>query len=307
MGLWDDLCRPPVQEGLSDAFSEAAISFLKLSVKEKFEPGRVRSSALPICGRNYSFGLVLPPDEKQIRSSDFLLNLQGEVGTVTHRVVQKWLGMSGILHGDWKCEKCKKVRRNHTGTPHCKRCGEPMVYEELELRHPHIGITGHPDGILKIGKKFIGFELKTKNQRVVDELTEPIDTHVLYQTACYALMLKLTRGIELTHYAIFYISRDSPWSYQIGYSPKRGKKADVIFRRGTGDHFLLKIFKFKIDTKPIRKELRYIDDVIKAQKKAGKKLLKRKQWGICEGPEDPRARYCPYKYVCWSKLAKSLE
>lgn len=251
--------------------------------------------------------MVLPPQEQPNEPYDFLLDVYSRTGTITHMIVQRWLGMAGILYGDWLCPRCGKRKRGKLGTQTCKRCGGEMIYEELTLEHPHLKLSGHPDGILCIDGKYIGFELKTKSQKVVDGMVEPIDTHVAYQTACYAVMLALTRGIKLREYAIFYLSRDPPWFYKVGYSPSQGADIVDVYNRGNGDKYLLKIFKFKISTDIIAEEIDYIKKVIAAQKKAKGKLLSRKKWGICKKPSDPEARYCLHRHLCWSKLASKLE
>jgi hypothetical protein len=302
------MCGHIKTKGEGDSFSDKVTSFLQLQHREKAGKGVViRSSALPICGRNYSFGMVLPPQERPNESHDFLLEIYSRVGTLTHSIVQRWLGMSGVLYGDWKCFKCGKVKRGKLGPRKCKRCDQEMVYEELTLEHPHLKLSGHPDGILFVDGKYIGFELKTKNQRVVDGMVEPIDAHVAYQTACYSVMLSLTRGIKLKEYAIFYLSRDTPWSYKVGYSPKKGADIVDVYRRGRGDSYLLKIFRFKISTDIVAEEIEYLKKVISAQKEAGNRLLSREKWGVCKKPSDPDARFCMHRHLCWSKMATRLE
>lgn len=305
---WSKLSGPLLTEGVGDTFSKQAISFLQHQHRDKAGKRVVlRSSALPICGRNYSFGMVLPPQDQPSEPYDFLLDVYSRTGTITHMIVQRWLGMSGVLYGDWFCPSCGKKRKGKLGTQRCKRCKAEMMYEELTLEHPHLKLSGHPDGILFIDGKYVGFELKTKSQRVVDSMMAPIDTHVSYQTACYAVMLAITKGIKLREYVIFYLSRDPPWHYKVGYSPKEGEDIQDVYHRGKGDSYLLKIFRFKISTDIIAEEIDYIKRVIAAQKKAGNRLLKREKWGVCKKPSDPNARFCPHRHLCWSKMARDLE
>jgi CRISPR/Cas system-associated exonuclease Cas4 (RecB family) len=175
-----------------------------------------------------------------------------------------------------------------------------MIYQELSFIHPKIRISGHPDGVLVIEGKHIGFELKNKSQKVVNELVEPINNHVLYQTSCYAALLKLIRGIELEEYVIFYLSRGLPWSYRVGYSRKKGAPIKVVDNRGSREDFLLKIFRFRVDTEAVEKEFKLIKSVVKAQKESGSKLLSRKEWGICKDPSE--AGFCQYRYICFNTL-----
>ena len=175
-----------------------------------------------------------------------------------------------------------------------------MVYKELSYVHPSISITGHPDGILLIGGEHVGFELKNKSQQVVDDLDKPIDTHVFYQTSCYAALLKLIYGIKLKEYVIFYMSRGLPFSYKVGYSPRKGAPIEIIHSRGSKrGKFLLKIFRFVVDTKAVEREFKHIEAVLKAQKKAGNKLLSREKWGLCK--EFSESGFCPHRYICFNR------
>lgn len=307
MTSFKDLCSNilPSQTKIDD-FAKSVVSCLQMTETSE-QPCTFRASSMPICGRKFSFSQVLKPEDKQATVSDFVLSLQSSIGTAMHSTVQRWLGKFGILFGDWSCPKCHREKLKHLGTPICKKCDLEMVYKELDLKHQTVGVTGHPDGILRVGSKWVGFELKTKSQRTVDEISKPIETHVRFQTACYAVLLEMVFGIKLDEYAIFYISRDTPWSHRVGYSRSEGAPIETIYSRGRSQQFLLKIFRLKVDTTAVSSEFSYIKKVIKAQIKHKKKLLPRDPWGICKSSTDPGAKFCKYKFLCFGRLATKLE
>lgn len=304
LSISDILSVYPEKSSNSDGLIEAILkSFKKKDYKRSVL--EIRPSALPLCGRRLSFDFVLDPSEKPVEPVDFINDAITGFGNTIHAIIQKWLGSIGLLLGDWVCLGCRVEAKWHKGAPLCKnkKCPDyklPMVYQELNLNHPIVKL-GHPDGLIVFDDTTFGLEIKTKSQKVLEEIREPVDQHIFYQAACYAAMLKFMKGIEVKEFIFFYIARNLPWRFKISYSPEKGKKAKVVFSHGKSVPHLLKIFKRKIDTRMVEEEFEYIKRYSKSQKKIGKKLLTLNDWGICKDVTDPNTRFCPYKHICFSR------
>lgn len=293
--------------GLSDGddLSRRLLAFLSHRVEQSAATA-IRPSALPVCGRRLSFQLALPATEQPHDSENFLRDTIAAVGTTMHATVQKWMGVaSDILLGDWRCEGCGAEAKFQHGAPlcvgeTCPRQNLPMFYVECSLTHSVIKL-GHPDGALVHNGQYIGFEIKTKEQAVLEEMTEPVEQHLVYQTACYAAMFQHQYGLPMQEYVFFYFTRNLPWRYQISYSPAAGEPCVPIAARGKEPKQLLKIFRRRIPMKLVERQFEYLQAYAVAQRKAGKKLLPLADWGLCRTPDDANKTWCPYRTVCFSK------
>lgn len=137
-----------------------------------------------------------------------------EIGTATHSVVQKWLGISGFLYGHWVCSKCG--RHVYEGFGPFKHCDEYCTYEEYQLQWDIL--SGHCDGILMENDEFYVLELKTislsgLNIRVKED--RPYEYHEA-QANFYTFMgQKLKLPKSLVGYVIVYIARDNPNKFKV--------------------------------------------------------------------------------------------
>lgn len=131
------------------------------------------------------------------------------IGTETHSIVQKWLGISGFLYGNWMCLKCGRFIEEGFGP--VKHCGEYCVCQEYQLNYNIL--SGHCDGILEEDGEFYIMELKTISlnglkQRIKEN--KPYEYHK-NQVDFYTFMAqKLKLPKPIVGYAIIYIARDNP-------------------------------------------------------------------------------------------------
>jgi hypothetical protein len=157
-------------------------------------------------------------------------------GTASHLILQKWMGKSGKLLGDWKCS-CGAVRK-HTTKNVCRKCGKDMVYEELEILHN--GIKGHCDGILeyKIDKKkyhvVIDFKGTTAERIRRHKPSAPLYPYEknVKQIGIYTHVFNTYEDLNVVGWALIYISRDDPkvrlicWKM---FEPSDWKQVKIFF------------------------------------------------------------------------------
>lgn len=172
------------------------------------------------------------------------------VGTNVHEIVQKWMGFTGNVLGDWQCTNSKCERgvctnskcKDSKCTNHehyyvvrkvgnlCKKCGEPMQYHELEVESGII--TGHVDCIVRVGEdEYWANDYKTTSVEKINEIKSP-SINYLYQIMAYAHILRKEYDINIVGYSVFYITRDKctvfkefPYEFD---STARAKAAKII-------------------------------------------------------------------------------
>ena len=210
-------------------FSEMFTQVLEHKAPELYDKEPIlRPSGFPICSilmlsriaEHEKFGNTV---QEGGLHSDFFTG----IGTLVHEIIQNWSGKVSKLLADWQCvnpdcERSKCGNRdckdsNCTDHTHChtlqvgnicKKCGNPMVYHELEVEYSII--TGHVDAILKTGKnKFWAGDYKTSSIKKLEEITVP-SVGYLYQISTYAWILKNVYNINIVGFSIFYVARDNP-------------------------------------------------------------------------------------------------
>lgn len=137
-----------------------------------------------------------------------------EIGTATHSVVQKWLGVSGFLYGHWVCSKCGI--HVHEGFGPVKHCSEYCTYQEYQLSWDIL--SGHCDGILMEDDEFYILELKTISLNGLKERIEQDSPYLFHsaQANMYAFMgQKIGLPKPLVGYAVIYIARDNPNKFKV--------------------------------------------------------------------------------------------
>lgn len=152
------------------------------------------------------------------------------VGTVVHEIIQHHIGNTQKVYGNWKCtnNKCKhgqaamdlydatgkcvrkgKITAKETTNNICPSCARPMHYEELEISM--MGITGHVDCILVLGKnKWWVVDYKTTLKSKVYKKKLPEKKH-LQQLRAYAYILKHEYGLPIQGLSLVYLPRDNPF------------------------------------------------------------------------------------------------
>jgi hypothetical protein len=104
-----------------------------------------------------------------------MLEYTAEQGKVVHALMQKWLGIAGIMFGRWKCLKCKTIYpkdpkvKGVLGPIVC--CDSPAEYEEYDMDEKDLeNFTGHCDGVLKVCGKYAPLEMKVRNTKEVESI-----------------------------------------------------------------------------------------------------------------------------------------
>lgn len=185
---------------ISTSFSECLTKTLDTKNKR---PIRLRASGLPKCSLHFLSQFLIDEFDKEEAMMDYYCS----VGTTVHTHVQKWMGTTGKVFGNWKCHNCghyveKSVKHL------CPKCKSVMEYVELEVEHDVF--SGHIDGLYKLPNgKFIVFDYKTSSTMIVSRKKFiPIAKHLM-QVAAYGAVLTL-EGYEIDSLSIFYITRDDP-------------------------------------------------------------------------------------------------
>lgn len=127
----------------------------------------IRGSSVPYCPRAYFIDHYLGPFTSE---ESYMSTVTTARGTVVHEQIQKWLGIAGLLYGQWACpltsvKECKHITNPiliSDGKPlKCPKHGHQLIYHEFEINYK--GISGHPDGLLTLTGKppYILVEFKT--------------------------------------------------------------------------------------------------------------------------------------------------
>jgi hypothetical protein len=183
------------------------------------DPGRVfylRPSSFPYCGLKKALSIDELTEERQ---ETLASNYYTGVGTTTHSVFQKYVGLTGKLVGDYKCLtatcKNKGILKEFTTDSICKVCKKPMLYEELSFKLK--SLIGHTDGILKfvVDKKdyYVVIDFKTTSTRKIWEDRKktvfPYKGNVS-QIEVYVTTIEEKYKISISGYSLIYLPRDAP-------------------------------------------------------------------------------------------------
>lgn len=116
---------------------------------KKFTKVDFRGSGIPQCLTKEVFKVMLwdlaekPLMEDGINPfSDYFLN----EGSLIHAILQRWMGYTKLLYGNFQCLYCGKKVGPQLGAPIC--CYHPMEYMEFSFKLPN-RFSFHPDLIVK--------------------------------------------------------------------------------------------------------------------------------------------------------------
>lgn len=185
---------------LTSIYKEALTQSAKLKTKR---PIKLRASSLPTCSLLFLEKLLLDDFETDEAMMDYYCS----VGTTVHTHLQKWLGKTGKIYGNWICKSCNHKVDNSSNSI-CPKCDSGMEYEELEVNYNDF--SGHIDGVVKLrNKKHIVFDYKTSSTRnIYGKKYIPVPKHLL-QVCAYAAILRKS-GMEIDSVSIVYVARDNP-------------------------------------------------------------------------------------------------
>jgi CRISPR/Cas system-associated exonuclease Cas4 (RecB family) len=150
-------------------------------------------------------------------------------GNDVHTRTQRYA--ENLLYGSWECAQCRSIHneneaflswaRKYGGPddkerssravsasnrwiakPKACHCGsDRFIYAEWHLIDEEHFIKGRTDGIIKLGKEFVGLELKSANSMTVASQKKSSTTEILdkwkRQLAVYLRLMGLKRGIIL--------------------------------------------------------------------------------------------------------------
>lgn len=185
---------------LSETYKKALQGTLDTKNKR---PIRLRASGLPSCSLHFLEKMLTDEFETEEAMMDYYCS----VGTAVHTHLQKWMGKTGKIYGDWKCNSCNHTVKNSVKYK-CPKCKIMMEYVELEVDYNIF--SGHIDGLLKLpGNKYIVFDYKTTSSRnIYQKKFIPVAKHLM-QVAAYGAILK-KQGYDIDSLSVVYVARDNP-------------------------------------------------------------------------------------------------
>jgi hypothetical protein len=178
-----------------------------------------RGSSLPYCATRDALSQCLKktnslPTRDTPLTNQFLM----DIGTAYHALIQKALGMKGLLFGNWVCDQCKKVTEMKLGPQvHCRK---PMSYKELRVLDPEIGFSGSADGVLVLNGKNILIDFKTTDSRKLSKLGEVNFKHRLQVLAYKYYLSREPYNLKIEDSAIVYVSRENLEDLKVLLLPK---------------------------------------------------------------------------------------
>jgi len=266
-------------------------------------PMSFRASGLPVCPTYIA--LEKRKKKRQSELFNFRKDYILSYGTFTHSIVQKWLGLSGILYGKWLCTQTGKIypkpqysktvqqwlddpntdpklkykkKSDWSGCfgPMISPNGQPMEYVEYQVYHPS-GFSGHCDGIILWRNTMYPIDFKTSTKEMIKKYFEEkgIPHNYKEQLNSYCYLLRSPLKMKFKRGLIVFIDRasiDANWT----------------------------VMQFKSDDE-------MFENTVKSYKET-QSLIKDKKWkqlsnmGICEEKED--AIWCINKAVCFSRKPK---
>lgn len=166
-----------------------------------------RSSKLPFCPREFVIHSRLSPEMRALRGEDYSFNFYVKIGSAVHEVVQKFLGISKFLYGNWTC--CGVTEYAREGSARCQVCGQPQLYSELA---PKSDLGMHVDGVSVLYNGVA--EFKTTSSKNLPEIKDPYPQH-MGQASCYLHALNAENGWNLDKLIFVYFSRDNPKDFRV--------------------------------------------------------------------------------------------
>jgi hypothetical protein len=204
--------------------------------------GELHPSSFPFCGLRYAYELEHRDADPVIRQ-DFGRDYYLPAGTVFHSAIQKWLGRSGTILGDWKCLHCGRTHKLQTKPDACRKCkGTHLEYHELGGSYGK-NLHWHTDGVLKtedIGNWVIDY--KSTSTFAIDQHRKtqnlfPYSSN-RFQIETYIPLIEKTYELPIAGWLLVYAARDSPSSYKlvvVGSAVSQKQKDALLLRLDTAD------------------------------------------------------------------------
>lgn len=262
-------------------------SIERVLLEEKVDPRRtffLRPSSLPFCGLR-RFLQWAEEGIKTVRDTPIAALYYTHVGSTTHAVFQQGVGQGGKIIGNWKCRKCGHRRELKTYR-RCKKCGDVMLHEEIELGFD--AWTGHLDGIYiaQDGSWWV-IDYKTCGMDFIKRAKAKPSQQYVHQQNHYVALLEQKLGRPIKGWMLVYLARENPM------------KHNRVFSRRLKDETKEKLHKKNVRFSKLHKRIFKITEVEQVEK-----LIEHKH---CQSREDhDRTFYftkCPYREECFNPKA----
>lgn len=177
--------------------------------------GELHPSSFPFCGLRHAYERLHRDDDPVITHEfgrDYFLN----AGHVFHAALQRWMGHSEQMIGDWKCKACGAMHRFKTiPVKGCRRCGsQHLEYRELG-GHWGKNVHWHSDNLWKqTDSKLWVIDYKSTSTYAIEQhrKTKQVFPYVSnrFQIESYIPLLEDTYDIEIAGWMLVYAARDNP-------------------------------------------------------------------------------------------------
>lgn len=182
-----------------------------LLLEDSISPTVLRASSLPVCCILQYLSLHKENLEGPKRNVSYTSDFFTQLGSAVHLVVQRWMGQTGRILGNWYCPKCSYKKRMSLYEGDCPKCGTELLYKELVVKYKEL--SGHVDGIVLLpDENMIVLDYKTTTSSKINNGVKP---YIAYekQIKSYSHILKEEYGLPIVGSSLLYISRDNPYKY----------------------------------------------------------------------------------------------
>jgi hypothetical protein len=206
--------RRTYETNVSNGSQEIRVSDLLEADRKDWErrDGELHPSSFPFCGLRYAYE-YFNRDEDPVINLDFGRDYFLNAGHVFHAALQKWMGNSGEMLGDWRCEACGTMHKFKARPGKCRKCGgQHLEYRELGGawgKHVH----WHTDGLWK-SKKIWVVDYKSTSTYAIEQhrKTKQVFPYISnrFQIETYIPLIEDTYNIEIAGWLLVYAARDNP-------------------------------------------------------------------------------------------------
>lgn len=193
-------------------------------------------SSLPICSiLTYSKLLKAISNDGFEETKSCFTDFFAALGTAAHTVVQRHIGLTGKIFGDWQCDNrdCATKGELVKNTTNCKcpTCGIPMEYVEKRVKYK--GLSGKIDALVETKKDtfWVGDYKGATTKKI--EQGKAFKKYNVKQVLIYCYILTKKYGFTIEGFSLIYISRDNPnmwYEYSEKFDDENYSKAEKLFK-----------------------------------------------------------------------------
>ncbi len=170
-------------------------------------------SSFPVCPLRMAFERYLQDDDPVVYqnfASDYYLS----VGTIAHTLLQRWLGRSGYIIGNWTCAKCKTAYRFCTVPSKCRSC-KHTTFNYHELGGKDDNVRWHMDTLFKFRDQLWVVDYKTTSEFMLTKhrgKQGPVFPYYgnLFQVEAYVPLVERKYNVKIAGIMLPYVSRSTP-------------------------------------------------------------------------------------------------